>query len=367
MKVDFITRHAVANYGSTLQAYALQETIKRLGYEVEVINYVREDEKESNIGKTMLKRSGFWNKNFLTRAFYEIIQTPNYKKSFNKFKEYRKNLLNETREYNSLQDLKENPPQADIYCTGSDQVWGKIGDDDYDEAYFLEFVRPNKKCISYASSFGKSTINEKLDKQLKRLLSKYSSIIVREDSAIELLKKKGIQAQQALDPVYLLDAGEWNQMIGNIKFNKKYILIYQLHNNEKFEEYCKKISKKLKLPLIRISISWIYAFKPGKLSLLPTLQQFMAYFRDAEYIITDSFHGTSFSLLFNKKFIDILPGDTSTRITSILKSVDLQDQILKDYNDFETIKKDINYERVNAIITNQRKKSIDLLKNAIES
>lgn len=366
MKVGFITRHAVANYGSILQSYAMQETIKNLGHESEIINYIRDDENGKNIGKTMLNRSKFWNKNVITRFVYNILQTPNYTNSFNKFSKYRKELLQETKEYNSLEHLKNDCPNEDIYCTGSDQVWGKIGDDDYDKTYFLDFVPEGKKCISYASSFGKEKINKNLEEKLPELLKKYSKILVREDSAVKLLKEKEIPCEQTIDPVYLLDKEQWNKMIGNTKFNKKYILVYQLHNNKEFERYCKEFSKKVNLPLIRISISWLYMFRPGKLAFLPTPQEFMAYFRDAEYVITDSFHGTSFSLIFNKKFVYILPGETSTRITSILNLTGTQDRILSNYNDFDTIKKEIDYKRVNDILKDERKKSIELLRDAIE-
>ena len=367
MKVGFITRHAVANYGSILQSYAMQETIKGLGYESEIINYIRNDEKGRNIGKTMLNRSKFWNKNLITRFAYNILQTPNYTNSFNRFSEFRRELLKETREYNSLEQLKMDCPNEDAYCTGSDQVWGKIGDDDFDKAYFLDFVPDDKKCISYASSFGKEKINKRLEQNLPELLKKYNKVLVREDSAVKLLRDKGISCEQTIDPVYLLDKEQWNKMIGNTKYRKKYILVYQLHNNKKFEKYCKEFSKKVKLPLIRISISWLYIVRPGKLVFLPTPQEFMAYFRDAEYVITDSFHGTSFSLIFNKKFIDILPSDTSTRITSILNLTGTQDRILNNYNDFEIIKKDIDYKKVNGIIEKERQNSIRLLKEAIEN
>lgn len=366
MKVGFITRHAVANYGSILQSYAMQETIKNLGYESEIINYIRNDENGKNIGKTMLNRSRFWNKNLITRFVYNILQTPNYTNSFNRFSEFRRELLKETKEYNSLEQLKSDCPNEDVYCTGSDQVWGKIGDDDFDKAYFLDFVPDDKKCISYASSFGKEKINKRLEQNLPKLLKKYNKILVREDSAVKLLGDKGISSEQTIDPVYLLDKKQWNKMIGNTKYSKKYILVYQLHNNKKFEKYCKEFAKKVNLPLIRISISWLYMFRPGKLVLLPTPQEFMAYFRDAEYVITDSFHGTSFSLIFNKKFVDILPGETSTRITSILNLTGTQDRILSNYNDFETIKKEIDYKEVNAIVERERQNSIKLLKEAIE-
>lgn len=159
MKVGIITRHAVANYGSILQAYATQKAIQNFGFESEIINYIRYDEQGDNIAKTMLKRNKFWNKNNITRLIYLKLQTSNYKKSYEKFLEFRKGFLNETEVlYSSNNELIKNIPNEDIYCTGSDQVWGRIGLSEFDRTYFLDFVPTNKKCISYASSFRKRAI-----------------------------------------------------------------------------------------------------------------------------------------------------------------------------------------------------------------
>ena len=140
MKVDIITRHSVPNYGSLLQSYATQKTIEKMGYESEIINYTRYEERYENLAKTLLKGKK-WDKNLLLRLIYRILQSPNYKIQYKKFLEYRKNFLYETNiEYGNLEELKNNTPIADIYCSGSDQIWGRIGNSEYDEAYFLEFV-----------------------------------------------------------------------------------------------------------------------------------------------------------------------------------------------------------------------------------
>lgn len=367
MKIDVITRHAPANYGSLLQTYAMQVILKELGYESEIINYIRYDEKGKNKASTLLKNSKFWNKNILTRMIYKIIQTPNYNHMYKTFEKYRNDILKQTREYNSLEELKRDLPIADVYCTGSDQVWGKIANDDFDKTYFLDFVPSNKKCIAYSSSFGKEKISENLKKNLPELLKKYDSLLLREQSAVNIVKELGFNnAELVLDPTLLLKKEQWESLIDKSNKKEKYVLVYGLHDNKKFDKYAKEFAKKKNLKLIRVSPSFHNYFKSGKLKWLPTPTEFLTYFYNAEYILTDSFHATVFSLIFNKKFIDILPGETSTRILNILELAGVKKRVLKDYNDFETIDSEIDYESVNNKLEAKRKESIKFLKNAIE-
>lgn len=369
MKVGVITRHAVPNYGSLLQSYATQVVLEKMGYDVEIINYIRNDEMAENLSKTLIKgKRG--DKNFITRMIYNAIQMPNYSKMYKKFELFRKDILKVTKDtYENLEQLKENVPVEDVYCSGSDQIWGRIGQDEYDKAYFLEFVK-NKKCIAYSSSFGKTELNENLDRNLNKLLKKYSKILVREKSAKEILGKHNIKnVEQVLDPTFLLSLNEWKELANkaDLKKKEKYILIYQLHANKEFNNYAKKFAKSKKMKLLRISPSFYHVVRSGKLIYLPTQYEFLWYFINADYILTDSFHATAFSIIFNKKFIDILPvNKTGTRIESILNLFDIENRILKDYNDFNSIEKEIDYNKVNEKLEKEKNKSLDLLKDAIE-
>lgn len=368
MKVDVITRHSVANYGSILQSYATQKAIEKLNHECEIIDYTRIDEQGKNKAKTYCKNSTTWNKNILTRLAYYIIQTPNYLYAYNKFKKYRRALFKQTNiEYTSLDELKKHVPEADIYCAGSDQIWGRIGNQDYDSAYFLSFVPKGKKCISYASSIGKEKISDETRKCIREFLPKFSTILVREKSAVDIIKEEKINnVDLVLDPTLLLNKTEWDLLCDDATNNKKYVLVYQLHDNKKFQKYAKDFAKKTKLPLIRICPSAQNLIRGGKPIFLPTPQKFITYFKNAEYIITDSFHGTVFSIIFNKKFIDVLPKETSTRITNILEILNIEERVLSSYDDFSLVDKNINYDEVNKLLEVNRMKSLEKLKNAIE-
>lgn len=366
MKVKIITRHAVANYGSILQAYATQKAIEKLGHESEIINYVRYDEQGKNISDTMLRRNKKWNSNIILRSIYKILQTPVYNGTYKAFEKFRNGFLKESEQlYSSDEDLRM-LPEADVYCTGSDQVWGIIGNVDYDKNYFLDFAS-GKKCISYAASFGKSDLSEKLKQDLSNLLKKYSSVLVREKSAKELLGNFGVKAEQVLDPTLLLNKEEWEKVTDNSIKDTGYVLIYQLHNNKKLEKYAKEFADRTGRKLIRISVSWLYMFKSGKLVYLPTPGEFLGYFKNCDYVITDSFHATVFSIIFNKEFVDVLPKGTGTRIVSLLEILGLENRVVDDYNDFSIIDKMIDYTLVKKKLKQEQIKSLELLKDSIEN
>ena len=370
MKVDIITRHFIPNYGSILQTYSTQKALEKLGYDSEVINYIKDEEtnKKSVATNSNIKQDGLKSK--LKRLGYIILQRPNVTKMNKTFEKFREKYLRQTaREYHSSKELKEDLPKADVYCTGSDQVWSTIGTEEYDSTYFLDFVPEGKKCISYAASFGTAQLSKNLDKNLSNLLKKYETILVRENTAEEIIRKKGFNnVKQVVDPTLLLNQDEWSKICEPTKLDgKDYILVYQLHHNKEMEDYVRNLRKHTNLPIYRVHASIYYGLKPGKFIHLPTPGQFVSYIKNAKYIITDSFHGTVFSLIFQKQFIDILPEKTATRIESILKLVGLEDRILRSSTDYSFLQKNINFDKAEKILAKERDNSIQDLKNALVS
>ena len=369
MKVDIITRHFIPNYGSILQTYSTQKALEKLGYDSEVINYIKDEEtnKKSVATNSNIKENGLKSK--IKKILYIVLQRPNVTKMNKSFERFRENYLRQTeREYHSSKELKEDLPQADVYCTGSDQVWSTIGTEEYDSTYFLDFVPEGKRCISYAASFGVDKLCENLDKNLTNLLKKYETIYVRENTAEEIIRKKGFSnVKQVVDPTLLLNKDEWNEICEPTKLDgKDYILVYQLHHNKEMEDYVRNLKKHTNLPIYRVHASIYYGLKPGKFIHLPTPGQFVSYIKNAKYIVTDSFHGTVFSLIFQKQFIDILPEKTATRIESILKLVGLEDRILRSNEDYSFLEKNIDFEKAQEILNKEREISINDLKNALK-
>ena len=364
MKVAVITRHAIINYGSLLQAMATQKIIEDLGHSCEIINYIRKDESYKQHEKTLLKRKTEWNKNPLKRMLYLAIRQPESIAAGVRFEKEQEKYLKCSIKYSAPEELKQNPPIADVYVTGSDQVWGPMENGEYDDSYCLSFTEGKK--ISYAASFGHAETTQDIKEYYLKWLPKYSHIAVREDSAVEILKGLGIESQQVLDPTLLLDRTFWDKYLAPIK-KGKYILVYQLHNDHKLGDYAERVANEKHLPLIRVSTSFHQITRSGKLVWCPPIGEFLSYIKNAECLITDSFHGTAFAINYNTPFVEVLPNNnTSTRNMSILKLTNLSSRILTDADDIALANEPIDFSYANAVIKEQRQKSIRILREMLE-
>ncbi len=363
MDIKVITRHAPSNYGSLLQSIATITVLERLGHTCEIIDYIRNDEQGLKAVITSLNSKQGWNGNPLKKLAYIAFRYPEEKTAEVKFSRMRKKFLKLTRLCRTIEDLKK--LNADVFMTGSDQVWGPTLNGHYDEAYFLSFVADNPK-TAYAASFGRTDFTPQILSEYKRLLSAYASIAVRENSAVGLLKQMGIAcAGQVLDPTLLLTGEEWSKWIKK-DIQGKYVLVYQLHNNPALSDYAVRFARHAGLPLYRISPTFHQIRRGGKFIYLPKLDEFLSYIKNCAYFITDSFHGTAFALNFNKQFIEILPNNkTGSRNQSILQLTGLTDRILTDYQDFSLADKPIDYTSVNDILYNERQESVQVLRRLL--
>lgn len=366
MKAAVITRHGISNYGSLLQAMATQQVIEDLGHTCEIIDYIRNDESYMQHEKTLLKRKPEWNDNPVKRMMYLAVRQPAGIAAGKYFEKAQKKYLHLSKRYTTWEQLDRDRPKADVYITGSDQVWGPVENGSYDSSYCLSFTEESDRRIAYAASFGHTDMTPELENYYKKWLSRYESIAVREDSAVEILRNMGIQAVQVLDPTLLLDASYWSRYTQPIR-EGKYLLIYQLHNDRRLDEYAEKAVASTKLPLIRISASLHQISRKGKFVWLPETGQFLSYIKNAECLITDSFHGTAFAINFHTPFVEVLPdNNTGTRNMSILKMTGLTDRILTNVNDTALAERKIDYTEADRILADKRKESLGILRSMIE-
>lgn len=365
MKVQVITRHAVSNYGSLLQAIATQKIIEKAGCECEIVDYQRYDEHYLRIDKTLLASKEQWNCNAMKRVVYLALRQPESIIAGKKFAKMQKEYLHLSEKYTNEEELKKLHPKADIYMTGSDQVWGKLPNGHYDGSYFLDYVEDDGYKVAFAASMGHSVKNEAEEKKFKEWLKRYDKIAVREDSAKEYLETIDVAADQVLDPTLIVEAQEWQKM-AKISNKGKYVLVYQIHNDKRVGAYAQKVAEKLNLPLIRVSASLHQISREGKLKYLPNISEFLGYIENAEFIVTDSFHGTAFSINFNKQFAEILPNtNTGSRNQSILRLTGLLERVVTDMNDFSVLDSQIDYDSVNKILQNERTESVNKLKEIL--
>ena len=335
-KIGIITIHRIYNYGSVLQAYALQEVISKLGFEVEIIDYLYPNSSHRNLvtDKSLnTYKEDFKGKS--CRLFFKAIfalQLFRQHKSISEFIKFYLNLS--SMPCRTPEQLKNNISTYDVYVTGSDQIWNPryTGGD---VSFFLGFLKDVKK-ISYSSSFGISDIPEQYRSKYSEYLRDFSSISVREKSGIRIVRNLiSREAKLVLDPTLLLDASAWSRIALPPKNKGKYILCYFLNYTfnafpyvDNLAEY---ISKETGLSLVHVArppqklinkhSSFIVSASP---------EEFLGLVSDAELVLTTSFHGTAFAINYNKPVYAIVQSQTSTdsRLVDLMQSVGLSSRIL---------------------------------------
>lgn len=365
-KVAISTIFYICNYGTVLQAYATQKILTQLGYSSEIIHYIPE---RASYNRLLLKSGDTNSLNRLINILSIIFRLPLNLLFLINFKRFtRKNLIFTKRKYKNTTQVMLNPPLADIYMTGSDQVWNSNYNEGIDSVYYLQFVPDSMKKISYASSIGADDFRTEEKIAIKKLLEKYDNISVREQSAKEAVNNLGItNVQQVLDPTLLLGLKSWKKIMSKRKIKQKYLLLYILGRDKEILETGKRIAKERNLKIVKIGLDFILSPKVCKNDFLCNPSEYLSYFYYADYVITNSFHGLAFSIYFNKQFSVILPKSYSTRLESIVNQFNLCDRIIRSEEDLEKQKEFIDYKAVNKELNRAKKASLHYLKKALEN
>ena len=363
MKISTITCHDVYNHGASLQAYALMTYLNNQGHSVEIIDY--KPYYMGNLYKLSNIDNPAWEKNFISKGIYLTLKLPGRlislkrKKNFDNFT---KNYLNVgTYKYESNEDLKNNLPDSDAFICGSDQIWNSLHANGKDPAFYLDFVPENKIKAAYAASFATDTISDEFKPMTKSLVEKLDGVGVREESGVKIVKDLGIEkAVNVLDPVFLLEKENWDK-IANKDFNEKYILIYDFDKSTIIEEVAREISKKKGYKIYTINVD-----KPkyaDKYFNLDGPETFVSLVKNAQFVISNSFHAAVFSLVYEKDFVIVNRTESiNTRMRDLLSSLTIGDRLIgKDY-DINKVIEHINYDNVRPIL----KEKIDFSKKYLE-
>lgn len=362
MKIGILTFHRSSNYGAILQALALTKAIHKIGINAEIIDY-RCEVLENNRMPIIIYK-GVTLKEIISSTIHFFVR----KKKNNNFKSFiDKHVDISEKVYFNHDDLLRANQLYDLFITGSDQVWN-YNLTRFDKAYFLDFVAENHKKNSYAASFGFSTLPEKFNSTYTNLISTFNNISVRELSGNKIINKLiDMNVPIMMDPVFLLSRDEWNQYSSQTKY-EDYILVYTVKKSNDLLLYANELSKKYKCKVIYISdkiipksnMKYIRGCSPST---------FLGLIRDAKYIVTNSFHGVAFSIIYNKQFQVEIPNATGTRIESLLNSLNLNNRIIKKQNNmdnFHQCKEIINYSNINKIIALKKAESVEFLKHMAE-
>lgn len=367
MKIAIITMHKVLNYGSALQAYALQNILFKLGFDNELINYLFEKKSDKSL-KEKIVHSVCVIRDFFRGNPITI--------KHQRFELFYKNYFKETvTQYHSEVELKSIGEKYDCYITGSDQVWNPIHIAD-DTSYLLSFVGDGKKKISYASSFSVGLLPDKYKESFRKYLKLYSDISVREFSGVSIVKELlNSDVTVTCDPTLLVESETWKTMAQSIPQLVKgnyilvYILKYAYDPFPNINSIIDDIALKLGLPVVSIDT-------PYGLDIESELRhirnagplEFLSLFANASFVITTSFHGTAFSLNFKKDFISVVSDNQQfdTRMRDLLKIVGAEERMVV-YNDYCDINTSIDYNEISLKLHDFRNASLFFLQKSLNN
>ncbi len=369
MKIETITCHDVYNYGASLQAFALQHFLVSKGHDVKIIDYAPEyldfNYKfswfihPSSKFKKISEKSKLFSFGYCFLRYLWFLRSIQRKKSFD---EFATKYLHLTEKYNTYDSLCQRHNDADVYITGSDQVWNSVTMlNGLDPAFYLQFVKSTAKKISYAASFGANNINPHKTQEIISWLRDLTSISVRESSGVELLKQYEMLAEHVCDPVFLLTCEQWKNTLHIRETDEKYVLIYNLTSiNEQLLNDALYVAKNKGLKIYSVSPMKIKEIDKNFSNVSP--DKFVELIFNASYVFTNSFHATAFSIISNRQFYtyNYHSMGNSSRMESILKEMSLLSQFnIKKIKD--AIKYPIDYKSKNELIERSRSYGRDWL------
>lgn len=334
MKIGIITWFTGSNYGTNLQAIALQYYLRKQGYEVEIVNCEVESKYAKN-RRTFLEKVAFqpekYAEKFARHVFFKDEINSRDKKLANAIQ---KNCVL-TKRCENEKDLIDTFNSFDLLISGSDQIWNPNW---YHRFYFADYDGVTTRRISYAPSMGVTTIDPEVEQEIKRSVSKYDVVSVREDKAVPLLEPYSKNKPMVVvDPTLLLDSDDWASILSSTgEISKEdYVLGIFLEGTIRHMHAARRFAAEKHMKHVYVPYSGMSYYQSGERHADAGLEDLLELFRNAKYVITDSFHMTVFSIIHRKQFYTIarfkenpITG-TNSRIRNLLRMSGLQDRELK--------------------------------------
>ena len=352
MKIGILTFINTLNFGASLQTYALQKTLESMGAQAEIIRYVNRavEDREKKTGKKNLKK-----------LFSLVRMGRALRRKEAAFRRFEAEHIR----FGAVltpESAKQTEGEYDLFVTGSDQVWNQriTGNDN---TFFLDFVTDGSKRLSYAPSFGNDVFPEERKKEVGAFLAKFRALSVREKAGARLIRELcGRSAQTVVDPTLLLSKSDWEKEFSFRPKPEHYILVYFPHNKKKVFDFVDKLRAETGLPVIYLSISpkpqrgvtTIYDASPEK---------FLGWIYHADYVVTGSFHGTAFSLNFEKQFF-YESNSNENRIGNLVRLTGTQERSIDNRG---VLSQKIDYSRVTPLLERERESSLNWLRESIFS
>lgn len=377
-KIGIVTILKVNNYGAELQAYATQKVLQLMGYDAEIIDYLFYKNPKHKRTKMSAPTARMSIRKHLAERIYPILahwKSRHYRNAQNernaKFEEFHRENTRLSVCYDTLDKLKSAKLDYDILMTGSDQVWNP-GIYSSLAPYLLRFGDKKTRRVAYASSFGVSCVPDDVKTYYKESLRRYSSIGVREDKAVELVRNlSGRDASLVLDPTLLLNNDQWMEVAKPVDGmpDQPYILIYELSEVPYIKMLAQYISSQTGMPIVRLCKNASPEDNENEIKNVIDAgpAEFLYLFAKAGYVVTNSFHGTAFSINFGKQFYTVIPlgKSNNSRQRSLLKLMCCEDRMLVEGSQMPNIT-EVDISIVDKRLVEERQKSINFLKYAIE-
>ncbi len=363
MKVGILTFPNSTSYGAALQMYALYRAVNKLGHEVEIINYHNEYMKaERHISHGKSTKPIALLKKHTSRMLHNNL--------YSKFRKFEKKNIFLYPDHALIKKagLADIGKRYNAVICGSDQVWNPdITDSDL--SYFLDFCGDETKRISYAPSFGVESLSDGLFESATKELNQFSAISVREKSGQALVKQMiGIDVPIVVDPTMLISQEEWEELEEkNSKKRGDYILYYTVKGSKHLFDKCREFAKKTGLKMIVIGGNFVKKIKNRdpfvEFAIDISPSEWLSLVHHARYVVTNSFHGTAFSIIFRKDFYLELSAITNSRLTNIVDMFGLGDRVVP--KDSPIMPSDADYSKAEEVLSKVQKESLDYLKNAL--
>ena len=373
MKIGIVTWFHYKNYGTILQAYALQKFLKSKGYNCVLVNYIPINNKtflekinSGNLKHRIASKIESAKFKFLGSNIKDVLVLKN--KSFENFAT---NNIDFTEKVQTSSELFRLNETIDCFICGSDQIWNP---ENFNGVYYLNFVNEKNKKISFAPSFGVSHIPTSKIEEIRQLVNKFDWLSVREDKGASILKdltQKDIEV--VVDPTLLLSKTDWEQVSINPNINEDYILCYFLGDRQEYWKAVQNLQRMTKYKVIIIPARFNAYLQKYEIRASTSPEEFIGLIKNAKLVLTDSFHGVIFSLKFErdfyvfKRFKDIDKRSQNSRIYNILKMLNLEERlidsnVLKDSKGNHSIE---NYDEINKVLSRKIDDSTAFLKKVL--
>ena len=367
MKIGILTWLHNGNYGSILQAYALQKALRNQGYQTENIDYAPSTVKKvENLIKNKNSLKLFLEK-WDAYCAKKVAGSPReLSEKQKKFEDFRENYINITRRYSSPKEVATIDGEYDAYICGSDQIWSPVL---LNPVFYFDFLSDTERKIAYACSFGVSSIKGKKATKITNYLNRFDYISVRESSGCEIVKNlTGKVVPVMPDPTLLLQRTDWDKVSKyNLNLNK-YIFCYFLSWNEDYWKYVENVSQQLGYQIVIVpSVKQTYQVDAKILKNIGP-EEWVGLVKNASYVITDSFHGTVFSIIYNKpftvlkRFSDDNPRSQNSRIYTLLEHYNLTNRLGINTDIFNLQE----YTKVNSQVEYDRRYALEWLNNVLK-